>query len=126
MGAEGDPGQGLTNIAFMDQGLGVLLLLEGHLPHTRARRLQLLSNILRTRLDSKKTTPENILKFEDSIEEYGKASGDVVQDDLRVSVVLGNTEGPRLLLNVKETAKYATLRQFCFPMSRRADGLQQI
>ena len=94
MGAEGDPGQGLTNIAFMDYGLGVLLLLEGHLPHTRARRLQLLSNILHTRFDSKKTTPENILKFEDSIEEYGKASGDVVQDDLRVSVVLGNTEGP--------------------------------
>ena len=38
-----------------------------------------------------------------------------VQDDLKVSVVLGNTEGPlrqHLLLNVKETTKYSTLGQF--------------
>ena len=91
------------------------LLLEEHLPHTRARSLQLLSNLIHTKFDAKRTTMENILKFEDSIEEYEKSSGDVVQDDLKVSVVLGNTEGPlrqHLILNVKETAKYSTLRQF--------------
>ena len=91
------------------------LLLEEHLPHTRARSLQLLSNLIHTKFDSKRTTMENILKFEDSIEEYEKSSGDTVQDDLKVSVVLGNTEGPlrqHLLLNVKETTKYSTPRQF--------------
>ena len=91
------------------------LLLEEHLPRTRARSLQLLSNLIHTKFDSKRTTMENILKFEDSIEEYEKSSSDSVQDDLKVSVVLGNTEGPlrqHLLLNVKETTKYSTLRQF--------------
>ena len=91
------------------------LLLEEHLPHTRARSLQLLSNLIHTKFDSKRTTMKNILKFEDSIEEYEKSSGDTVQGDLKVSVVLGNTEGPlrqHLLLNVKETTKYSTLRQF--------------
>ena len=48
------------------------LLLEEHLPHTRARSLQLLSNLIHTKFDSKRTTMENILKFEDSIEEYEK------------------------------------------------------
>ena len=91
------------------------LLLEEHLPHTRARSLQLLSNLIHTKFNSKRTTMENILKFEDSIEEYEKSSGDSVQDDLKVSVVLGHAEGPlrqHLLLNVKETTKYSTLRQF--------------
>ena len=64
------------------------LLLEEHLPHTRARSLQLLSNLIHTKFDSKRTTMENILKVEDSIEEYEKSSGDVVQDDLKVSLVL--------------------------------------
>ena len=94
------------------------LLVEEHQPHNRARSLQLLNQVLHFRFDNKKSTQENILKFEESIEEYEKASaasGDIVQEDLKISVVLGGTEGSmrqHLLLNQKETTKYGTLRQY--------------
>ena len=91
------------------------LLVEEHQPHNRARSLQLLNQVLHFRFDNKKSTQENILKFEEYIEEYEKASGDIVQEDLKISVVLGGTEGSmrqHLLLNQKETTKYGTLRQY--------------
>ena len=91
------------------------LLVEEHQPHSRARSLQLLNNVLHYRFDNKKSTQENLLKFEEAIEEYEKASGDLVAEDMKISIVLGGTEGnmrQHLLLNQKETAKYAGLRQY--------------
>ena len=91
------------------------MLVEEHQPHSRARSLQLLNNVLHFRFDSKKTTQENILKFEETIEEYEKSSGDLVAEDMKISIILGGTEGnmrQHLLLNQKETTKYAGLRQY--------------
>ncbi len=69
------------------------LLVEEHQPHSRARSLQLLNNVLHYRFDNKKPTQENILKFEALIEEYEKASGDLVAEDMKISIILGGTEG---------------------------------
>ena len=91
------------------------LLVEEHQPHSRARSLQLLNNVLHYRFDNKKSTQENLLKFEEAIEEYEKSSGDLVAEDMKISIVLGGTEGnmrQHLLLNQRETAKYAGLRQY--------------
>ena len=91
------------------------MLVEERQPHTRARSLQLLNSVLNHKFDAKKSTQENLLKFEEMIEEYERASGSVMDDDLKVSVVLGGTEGAvrqHLLLNQKETSKYGTLRQY--------------
>ena len=69
------------------------LLVEEHQPHSRARSLQLLNNVLHYRFDNKRSTQENILKFEELIEEYEKASGDLVAEDMKISIILGGTEG---------------------------------
>ena len=91
------------------------MLVEEHQPHTRARSLQLLNSVLNHKFDAKKSTQENLLKFEEMIEQYERASGSIMDDDLKVSVVLGGTDGAvrqHLLLNQKETSKYGTLRQY--------------
>ena len=58
------------------------MLVEEHQPHTRARSLQQSST---TSFDAKKSTSENLLKFEEMIEEYERASGSVMDDDLKVT-----------------------------------------
>ena len=86
------------------------LLVEEHQPHSRARSLQLLNNVLHYRFDNKKSTQENILN-----EEYEKASGDLVAEDMKISIILAGTEGnmrQHLLLSQKETTKHGTLRQY--------------
>ena len=91
------------------------MLVEEHQPHSRARSIQLLNNVLHYRFDNKRSTQENILKFEELIEEYEKSSGDLVAEDMKISIILGGTEGnmrQHLLLNQKETTKYGSLRQY--------------
>ena len=65
------------------------LLVEEHQPHTRARSLQLLNNVPHHKFDPKKSAQENLLKFEEIIEEYEKSSRDIMADDLKITVVLG-------------------------------------
>ena len=74
-----------------------------------------MNSVVQHRFNAKKTFLENILAFEDSSEQYEKASGDIVSDDLKTSIVLNSADGPvkqHLLLNMKTGTTYSEVRQF--------------
>ena len=79
------------------------ILLEEHEPYTRGRSLRLLTSLTKYKFENKKTTMENILAFEEAIEQYEKASGDVVQDDLKISIILNQQDGQLRQVNFDNT-----------------------
>ena len=72
-------------------------------------------NILNFRFVQNKGIAENILEYEEKIEQYEKATGEKVQKNLKVSTL---TQGMKpevkrhLLLNTDEKTKYSALRQY--------------
>ena len=78
-------------------------LIQEHEPYTRGRGLALLNKVLNHKFDTKKTHLENLVAFEEAIETYETAANDVMSDDVKVSIVMNNMEGPvrqHLLLTV--------------------------
>ena len=91
-------------------------LLQEHEAYIRGRGLALLNKVLNHKFDPKKTHLENLVAFEEAIENYESASNDVVMsDDVKASVVMNNMEGPvrqLLLLTVDSKTKFENIRQF--------------
>ena len=90
-------------------------LIQEHEPYTRGRGLALLNKVLNHKFDNKKTHLENLVAFEEAIENYETAANDVMSDDVKVSVVMNNMEGAvrqHLLLTVDSKTKFENIRQF--------------
>ena len=90
-------------------------LIQEHEPYTRGRGLALLNKVLNHKFDNKKTHLENLVAFEEAIETYETAANDVMSDDVKVSIVMNNMEGPvrqHLLLTVDSKTKFENIRQF--------------
>ena len=90
-------------------------LIQEHEPYTRGRGLALLNKVFNHKFDNKKTHLENLVAFEEAIENYETAANDVMSDDVKVSVVMNNMEGAvrqHLLLTVDSKTKFENIRQF--------------
>ena len=67
------------------------------------------------KFENKKTTLETILAFEEAIDVYEKASGDLVPDDLKISIILSHQEcqlRQHMSMNITPKTTYPKLRQF--------------
>ena len=74
-----------------------------------------MNKVLNHKFDNKKTHLENLVAFEEAIENYETAANDVMSDDVKVSVVMNNMEGAvrqHLLLTVDSKTKFENIRQF--------------
>ena len=90
-------------------------LIQEHEPYTRGRGLALLNKVLNHKFDNKKTHLENLVAFEEAIENYETAANDVMSDDVKVSIVMNNMEGAvrqHLLSTVDSKTKFENIRQF--------------
>ena len=90
-------------------------LIQEHEPYTRGRGLALLNKVLNHKFDNKKTHLENLVAFEEAIENYETAANDVMSDDVKVSVVMNNMEGAvrqHSLLTVDSKTKFENIRKF--------------
>ena len=90
-------------------------MIQEHEPYTRGRGLAFLNKVLNHKFDTKKTHLENLVAFEEAIETYETAANDVMSDDVKVSIVMNNMEGPvrqHLLLTVDSKTKFENIRQF--------------
>ena len=90
-------------------------LIQEHEPYTRGRGLALLNKVLNHKFDTKKTHLENLVAFEEAVETYETAANDAMSDDVKVSIVMNNMEGPvrqHLLLTVDSKTKFENIRQF--------------
>ena len=91
-----------------------MLLLE-YQPVNRARSLELFHNIMNFRFAKDKGIAENILEYEERIEQYEKSTGEKVQENLKVSTLIQGMKPEvkrHLLLNLDEKTKYPALRQY--------------
>ena len=91
------------------------MLLKEYQPTNRARSLELFHNILNYRFAQNKGIAENILEYEEKIEQYEKATGEKVQENLKVSTLIQGMKPEvkrHLLLNMDEKTKYSALRQY--------------
>ena len=91
------------------------MLLKEYQPTNRARSLELFHNILNYRFAQNKGIAENILEYKEKIEQYEKATGEKVQENLKVSTLIQGMKPEvkrHLLLNMDEKTKYSALRQY--------------
>ncbi|CAE7650594.1 unnamed protein product, partial [Symbiodinium microadriaticum] len=91
------------------------MLLKEYQPTNRARSLELFHNILNYRFPKDKGIAESILEYEERIEQYEKATGEKVQENLKVSTLIQGMKPEvkrHLLLNMDEKTKYSALRQY--------------
>ena len=90
-------------------------LLYFNQPNTKARALQLQRELQAFRFDKDKTYNENLLKYEEMIEEYEKASKERTSDAFKIGTIIDsvpNNVRQHILLNMKEDTTYDHLRSF--------------
>eukprot|EP00439_Symbiodinium_sp_Y106_P004716 s8591_g1.t1 len=84
--------------------------------NTENQESQSLESGYAPRFAQSKGIAENILKYEERIEQYEKATGEKVQENLKVSTLIDEGMKPEvkrhLLLNLDEKTKYTALRQY--------------
>ena len=111
----------------MASKLGESYLLDEREPYTRGRSLHLLNSLTSFKFESKKTTLENILTFEEAIDLCEKASGDLVHDDLRIPIIrpagrpVASTHVDKHYTQDSKTT-YPTLRQFPWSYEQNTCG----
>ena len=91
------------------------VLMKEYQPVNRARSLELFHQILNYRFHPTKGIAENILEYEERIEQYEKSTGEKVQENLKVSTLIQGMKPEvkrHLLLNLDEKTKYQDLRQY--------------
>ena len=91
------------------------MLMKEYQPTNRARSLELFHIILNYRFAQSKRIAENILEYEGRIEQYEKATGEKVQENLKNSTLIQGMKSEvkrHLLLNLDEKTKYTALRQY--------------
>ena len=64
------------------------LLMKEYRPVNRARSLELFHNILNYRFHKDKGIADNILEYEERIEQYEKSTGEKVQENLKASALI--------------------------------------
>ena len=77
--------------------------------------MELFHNILNYRFAQNKGIAENILEHEERLEQHEKATGEKVQENLKVSTLIQGMKPEvkrHLLLNLDEKTKYTALRQY--------------
>ena len=91
------------------------LLMKEYRPVNRARSLELFHNILNYRFAKDKGIAENILEYEECIEQYEKTTGEKVQENLKVPTLIQGMKPDvkrHLLLNLDEKNKCSNLHQY--------------
>ena len=109
-------GEAATKIRAAGEGMGLeawRMIVEYYEPRTRGRQREVFKKINRPTLDRSKSLLNNIESWEQSVRDYEKRFSKVVDEDLRVSVLLEmapEAVEQHVYLNSEKYATYESIR----------------